>query len=124
MGVHWRLAHSPNTALKGVCVWRRVPKGTVDAVLSYCHNTLNDKTLVDLLPYFAEKGVGVISASVTSMGLFTKQVIHAGQPSYPCSTGLMHECSSTQEADFIVRSLTDISAPAATPVQHGATAAV
>ncbi|CAK0739889.1 hypothetical protein CVIRNUC_001206 [Coccomyxa viridis] len=51
----------------------RVPKGTVDAVLSYCHNTLNDKSLVDLLPYFAEKGVGVISASVTSMGLFTKQ---------------------------------------------------
>ncbi|CAL5223727.1 g6284 [Coccomyxa viridis] len=51
----------------------RVPKGTVDAVLSYCHNTLNDKSLIDLLPYFAEKSVGVISASVTSMGLFTKQ---------------------------------------------------
>ena len=50
----------------------------MDAVLSYCHNTLNDKALVDLLPYFAEKGVGVISASVTSMGLFTKQVPHAG----------------------------------------------
>ena len=53
---------------------RRVPKGTVDAVLSYCHNTLNDKSLIDLLPYFSEKDVGVISASVTSMGLFTKQV--------------------------------------------------
>lgn len=52
----------------------RVPRGTVDVVLSYCHNTLNDTTLVDLLPYFKEKGVGVISASVTSMGLFTKQV--------------------------------------------------
>ncbi len=46
----------------------------MDAVLSYCHNTLNDKSLLDLLPYFAEKSVGVISASVTSMGLFTKQV--------------------------------------------------
>ena len=46
----------------------------MDAVLSYCHNTLNDKSLVELLPYFREKGVGVISASVTSMGLFTKQV--------------------------------------------------
>ena len=56
-------------------VWCRVPKGTVDAVLSYCHNTLNDKSLLDMLPYFAEKSVGVISASVTSMGLFTKQVI-------------------------------------------------
>ena len=45
----------------------------MDAVLSYCHNTLNDKSLLELLPYFSEKGVGVISASVTSMGLFTKQ---------------------------------------------------
>lgn len=52
----------------------RVPKGTVDLILSYCHNCLNDVSLVDLLPYFKEKGVGVISASVTSMGLFTKQV--------------------------------------------------
>lgn len=52
----------------------RVPKGTVDVILSYCHNTLNDVTLVELLPYFKEKGVGVISASVTCMGLFTKQV--------------------------------------------------
>lgn len=47
----------------------------VDVILSYCHNCLNDTTLVDLLPYFTEKGVGVISASVTSMGLFTKQVL-------------------------------------------------
>lgn len=45
----------------------------VDVVLSYCHNTLNDTTLADLLPYFKEKGVGVISASCTSMGMFTKQ---------------------------------------------------
>ena len=105
MGVHWRLAHSPTTALKTVVVRHRVPKGTVDAVLSYCHNTLNDKTLVDLLPYFAEKGVGVISASVTSMGLFTKQVAHAGQPGCPCATGLMHECGSMEKAGFAVATL-------------------
>ena len=87
-------------------MWRRVPKGTVDAVLSYCHNTLNDKSLVDLLPYFAEKGVGVISASVTSMGLFTKQV------TCPCTTGLMHKCGSTQEAGSSYESLTGINTPA------------
>ena len=52
----------------------RAPKGMVDVVLSYCHNTLNDTSLADMLPYFSEKGVGVISASCTSMGLFTKQV--------------------------------------------------
>jgi hypothetical protein len=54
-------------------VLRRVPRGTVDVVLSYCHNTLNDTTLADMLPYFQGKGVGVISASCTSMGMFTKQ---------------------------------------------------
>ena len=69
-------------------MWRRVPKGTVDAVLSYCHNTLNDKALVDLLPYFAEKGVGVISASVTSMGLFTKQVSQC----WPAELFMHHGC--------------------------------
>ena len=46
--------------------------GTVDVILSYCHNSLNDSTLVDELPYFTEKGVGVISASPLSMGLLTK----------------------------------------------------
>ena len=51
----------------------RVPEGLVDVVLSYCHNTLNDRTLVPLLPYFKSKGVGVISASFSSMGMFTKQ---------------------------------------------------
>ncbi len=46
----------------------------MDVVLSYCHNTLNDRTLLPLLPYFQAKGVGVISASFSSMGMFTKQV--------------------------------------------------
>ncbi|KAK9832647.1 hypothetical protein WJX81_006924 [Elliptochloris bilobata] len=51
----------------------RAPAGLVDVVLSYCHNTLNDRTLLPLLPYFKSKGVGVISASFSSMGMFTKQ---------------------------------------------------
>ena len=51
----------------------RAPEGLVDVVLSYCHNTLNDSTLLQLLPYFQSKGVGVISASFSSMGMFTKQ---------------------------------------------------
>jgi hypothetical protein len=29
----------------------RVPPGTVDVVLSYCHYSLNDQSLGDLLPY-------------------------------------------------------------------------
>ena len=54
----------------------RVPEGLVDVVLSYCHHTLFDKTLEGLLPYLQGKGVGVINASVLSMGLLTPQARH------------------------------------------------
>ncbi|KAF7056941.1 hypothetical protein CFC21_064302 [Triticum aestivum] len=49
----------------------RVPPGSVDLVLSYCHYGINDTALVDLLPYLKSKGVGVISASPLAMGLLT-----------------------------------------------------
>ncbi|XWS62513.1 hypothetical protein CRYUN_Cryun06bG0017600 [Craigia yunnanensis] len=50
----------------------RVPPGTVDVILSYCHYSINDSTLEDLLPYLKNKGVGVISASPLAMGLLTE----------------------------------------------------
>lgn len=50
----------------------RVPLGTVDVILSYCHYGINDATLEDLLPYLKSKGVGVISASPLAMGLLTE----------------------------------------------------
>lgn len=56
----------------------RVPAGTVDTALSYCHYTLNDGTLAELLPYLQGKGVGIINASVLSMGLLT----HQGPPEW------------------------------------------
>jgi len=43
----------------------------VDTIINYCHYSLNDTTLADLLPYFASKGTGVISASPLSMGLLS-----------------------------------------------------
>ena len=52
---------------------RRVPAGTVDTVLSYCHYSLNDQTLADMIPYLQQKGVGIINASALSMGLLTDQ---------------------------------------------------
>lgn len=52
----------------------RVPAGTVDTVLSYCHYSLNDQTLGDMVPYLQGKGVGIINASALSMGLLTDQV--------------------------------------------------
>lgn len=51
----------------------RAPPGSVDTILSYCHYTPSDRTLLDLIPYLQERGVGIINASVLSMGLFTPQ---------------------------------------------------
>ncbi len=51
----------------------RVPAGTVESVLSFCHYTLNDDALADYLDYFEERGIGVINASPYSMGLLTQR---------------------------------------------------
>ena len=52
----------------------RAPEGSVDAALSYCHNNLSDNTVLDLLPYLEKRGVALISASFSSMGLLTQKV--------------------------------------------------
>jgi L-galactose dehydrogenase len=41
----------------------------LDSVLSYCHYSLNDTSLLDVLPLLEEKQVGLVSASPLSMGL-------------------------------------------------------
>ncbi|KAL3576245.1 hypothetical protein D5086_021528 [Populus alba] len=69
----------------------RVPPGTVDVILSYCHYSVNDSTLVDLLPYLKSKGVGVISASPLAMGLLTEN----GPPEWhPASAELKSACQA------------------------------
>ncbi|KAI8471857.1 MAG: L-galactose dehydrogenase [Monoraphidium minutum] len=61
----------------------RAPPGAVDVVLSYCHCSLNDSSLLGMAPYFRSKGVGLISASPLSMGLLTKQGPPAWHPAPP-----------------------------------------
>ena len=51
----------------------KVPTGTVESILSFCHYCLNDDALTDYLDYFEEKGIGVINASPFSMGLLTER---------------------------------------------------
>ncbi|KAL2623645.1 hypothetical protein R1flu_003850 [Riccia fluitans] len=69
----------------------RVPPGSVDVALSYCHYSLNDKSLIDSLPYLKSKGVGVISASPLSMGLLTPQ----GPPEWhPAPKELKDACAA------------------------------
>lgn len=50
-----------------------VPTGTVEAILSFCHYTLNDDSLADYLDYFSKHRIGVINASPFSMGLLTER---------------------------------------------------
>ena len=52
----------------------RLPNGTVDLILAYCHNSLNDNSLQEWVPYLKEQGVAIISASPMSMGLMTTKV--------------------------------------------------
>ncbi|KAM7250413.1 hypothetical protein ACFE04_022296 [Oxalis oulophora] len=69
----------------------RVPPGSVDVILSYCHYSINDSTLEDLLPYLKSKNVGVISASPLAMGLLTEN----GPPEWhPASPELKSACKA------------------------------
>ncbi len=43
----------------------------LDTILTYCHYTLFDTSLLEILPYLAKKGVGIINASPLAMGLLT-----------------------------------------------------
>ncbi len=61
----------------------RVPAGTVAAILSFCRYCLNDTGLESLLPGLHEKGVGVINASATGMGLLTERGAPAWHPAPP-----------------------------------------
>lgn len=67
----------------------RVPEGTVESVLNFCHYCLNDDKLVDYLDYFESKNIGVINASPLSMGLLSKR----GVPSWhPAPKPLVEAC--------------------------------
>ncbi|CAN0920905.1 L-galactose dehydrogenase [Linum grandiflorum] len=73
----------------------RVPPGTVDVILSYCHYSINDSTLADLIPYLKGKGVGIINASPLSMGLLTETGPPEWHPASPelkaaCKTAALH----------------------------------
>lgn len=52
----------------------------VDVVLSYCHYSLNDTSLLSCLPLFQEKQVGLINASPLSMGLLSDGIPPAWHP--------------------------------------------
>ncbi|KAJ7248911.1 hypothetical protein O6H91_16G059200 [Diphasiastrum complanatum] len=68
----------------------RVEPGTIDVVLSYCHLSLNDTTLLESIPYLKGKKVGIINASPLSMGLLTD---HGPPEWHPAPEQLKSACA-------------------------------
>ncbi|MEY4387308.1 MAG: hypothetical protein RLY20_2591 [Verrucomicrobiota bacterium] len=58
----------------------RVGPSVVETILSFCHYELNDTSLADMVPYLKSKGVGIINASPTGMGLLTQRGVPAWHP--------------------------------------------
>ena len=68
--------------------------GTVESILNFCHYCLNDDKLLDFLPFFEGKGIGVINASPLAMGLLSSR----GVPDWhPAPKPLVEACSKATE---------------------------
>lgn len=71
-------------------VVENVEEGSIDSILNFCHNCLNDDKLIDFLDFFEERGIGVINASPLSMGLLSQR----GIPDWhPAPKPLVEACS-------------------------------
>lgn len=55
----------------------------VDAILSYCHYSLNDDSLLELLPELKRTGTGLVNASPLSMGLLSGSGLPDWHPATP-----------------------------------------
>jgi L-galactose dehydrogenase len=64
-------------------VVKRTPAGTVETILSFCRYELNDTKLLDSIPLMKSKGVAVINASPTGMGLLTERGAPKWHPASP-----------------------------------------
>ena len=68
------------TGLPLAVLRRAVEAAPLDAILSYCHYSLNDTALADLAPLLKSRGVGAINASPLSMGLLSQRGAPAWHP--------------------------------------------
>jgi aryl-alcohol dehydrogenase-like predicted oxidoreductase len=69
---------------------RVIPRAEIDAILSYCRYSLNDTSLLSLLPMLTERNIGVINASALAMGLLTDR----GPPAWhPAPANIREACA-------------------------------
>ncbi|MEK4361274.1 aldo/keto reductase [Paenibacillus sp. FSL M8-0212] len=57
-----------------------LPQIDADAIISYCHYSLNDTSLLSLLPLLEKKEIGLVNASPLSMGLLSTRGAPAWHP--------------------------------------------
>lgn len=65
-------------------------RAEVDQIQSYCHYCLNDTSLLNLLPYFTERGVAIFNSAPLAMRLLTME----GPPDWhPAPAELKAKCA-------------------------------
>lgn len=87
-------------------VIEHVEEGSVESVLNFCHYCLCDDELVDYLPFFEDRGIGIINASPLSMGLLSQR----GVPDWhPAPRPLVEACAKAaawcNEQDYPIEKL-------------------
>lgn len=70
-------------------------RAELDCMLSYCHYSLNNTSLLGVIPYLKAKGVGIMSASPFSERLLTRQPLPTWHHAPPilreyCSKAVQH----------------------------------
>ncbi|MBO1513315.1 aldo/keto reductase [Metabacillus bambusae] len=68
---------------------------SLDVILSYCHYSLNDSSLLNILPLLEQKQVGLINASPLSMGLLSQRSVPEW---HPASRDIIETCK--RAADY------------------------
>ncbi len=80
-----------------------VERAEVDTILSYCHYTLQDTSLAELIPALPARQIGLINASPLGMGLLTNR----GTPDWhPATADIKQVCA--QAAAYCHRKGVDI----------------
>ncbi|XP_076066809.1 uncharacterized protein LOC143040060 isoform X2 [Oratosquilla oratoria] len=66
----------------------------VDLILTYARNTLIDQTILEYLPFFKERGIGVLNACSVAMGMLTESPV---QPWHPATKEIKDACRRAVE---------------------------
>jgi len=76
----------------------RATPGSVDTILSFCRYEMNDTALESLIPYLSSRGIGIINASPTGMGLLTERGVPdwhpAPKPILACARRAIEYCKA------------------------------